>query len=175
MRSFWRHFAFLSLPCFLLDVATKEWILRKFAPPTPEFTDGVPVIPGFFDLVRLHNTGVAFGMANNAAGSNWIFGGIGLGALLLVIYLWKRNTFPTAAGRCAAALLVSGVLGNLLDRIRHGYVVDFLLFNLGFMVWPAFNVADSCICIAAGLLFISAFQKEPAAAGSAKASAKVEK
>ncbi len=121
------------------------------------------MIPGFFDLVRIHNTGVAFGMANGSAGANWIFGGVALCALGFILWLWRTGAFPTKLSQVAVALLLSGIFGNLVDRVFRGYVVDFLLFDLKFMVWPAFNVADAAICVAAFLLFLSAFQKVPAA------------
>ena len=159
---------YLTLPLFILDQVTKQWTVTRFAPPTDQH-DSITVIPGFFDLVRVHNTGVAFGLANNTAGANYIFGGISLAALGLILWLWRTGAFPTRLGRVAAALLISGILGNLVDRLFRGYVVDFLSFDLKFMQWPVFNVADAAICIAAGCLFLSAFQKTPPAADKAVA------
>lgn len=160
----------LTLPLFLLDLITKEMIVRKFAaPPLPDdpsapyfVPDHVPVIDGFFDIVRVHNTGVAFGMANGSSWANVVFGTVTIGALILIWWLVRTNAFPTKMSKVAVALLLSGIFGNLFDRIVRGYVVDFLHFYVGERSWPSFNVADSCICIAAGLLFISAFQKAPA-------------
>ena len=153
---------FLTLPLFILDQATKQWTVTRFAPPS-EFThDYLTVIPGFFDLVRVHNTGVAFGMANGAKGANYIFGAVSLIALGLITWLWRTGAFPTRLSRVAVALLISGVCGNFVDRIFRGYVVDFVSLDLKFMQWPAFNVADAAICIAATCLFLSAFQKPPA-------------
>lgn len=166
-----RLFLFLTLPLYILDQITKEWTVRRFAPPTDSWHDGQTVIPGFFDLVRIHNTGVAFGMANGAAGANWIFGGVAVAALGFLYWMWRANAFPTATGRVAVALLVSGIFGNLTDRIFRGYVVDFLSVDLKVMMWPAFNVADAAICVAAGLLFISSFQKTPAPAEKVPADA----
>jgi signal peptidase II len=164
-------FFFLTLPLFLLDVLTKEYIVRHFeAPPAPgdwryhSFTpESITVIDGIFDIVRVHNTGVAFGMANGSEWANIIFGGISVAALVLIWWLYRSNAFPTRTSRVAVALLLAGVFGNLLDRCLRGYVVDFLHFHYKDFSWPSFNVADSCICIAAGLLFVSAFQKSPAA------------
>lgn len=159
---------FLTLPLFILDQVTKQWTVGRFLPPgeqagIPEH-DFISVIPGWFDLVRVHNTGVAFGMANGAKGANYIFGAVSLAALGLIGWLWKTGAFPTKLSQVAVALLISGVLGNLIDRVFRGYVVDFLSVDLKFMQWPAFNVADAAICIAAGCLFISAFQKPASAA-----------
>lgn len=152
---------YLTLPLFILDQATKQWTVKRFAPPTDFEHEHITVIPGWFDLVRVHNTGVAFGMANGAKGANYIFGAVSLAALALIGWLWKTGAFPTKLSRVAVALLISGILGNLTDRIFRGYVVDFLSVDLKFMQWPAFNVADAAICIAAGCLFLSAFQKVP--------------
>lgn len=152
---------YLTLPLFILDQATKQWTVTRFQPPSEFEHDHIVVIPGWFDLVRVHNTGVAFGMANGAKGANYIFGAVSLGALGLIWWLWRTNAFPTKLSRVAVALLISGILGNLVDRIFRGYVVDFLSVDLKFMQWPAFNVADAAICVAAGCLFFSAFQKIP--------------
>lgn len=164
---------FLTLPLFILDQITKEWTVKRFDPPSEQAGipghDFIAVVPGWFDLVRVHNTGVAFGMANGAKGANYIFGAVSLAALGLIGWLWKTGAFPTRLSRVAVALLISGVLGNLTDRLFRGYVVDFLSVDLKFMQWPAFNVADAAICIAAGCLFISAFQKTPAEATKAAA------
>ena len=152
---------FLTLPLFILDQVTKQWTVSRFAPPSDSEHEFIRVIPGWFDLVRVHNTGVAFGMANGARGANYIFGFVSLFALGLIAWLWKTGAFPTKLSRVAVALLMSGIFGNLTDRIFRGYVVDFLSVDLKFMQWPAFNVADAAICIAAGCLFLSAFQKTP--------------
>lgn len=153
-----RLFLFLSLPLLLLDIVTKEWILHRFGP--PPVLDSIIVVEGLFEITRVHNTGVAFGMGNGAGWSNLVFGAIAVGAFTGIIVLWKRGFFPHRISQVAAALLLAGIPGNLQDRLRHGYVVDFLDFDLGFMRWPSFNVADSCITVAAVLLFFSAFLPE---------------
>ena len=165
-----RYFLFLTLPLFALDLATKQWAVQRFEPPSDYGHDGFTVIEGFFNLVRVHNTGIAFGMANGAQGANWVFGGVAVAALALIGWLWRTNAFPTRTSQVAVALLLSGIFGNLLDRLWRGYVVDFLDFHLGEKHWPAFNVADSAICVAAFLLFVSAFQKTPAAKPAASQS-----
>ncbi len=157
----------ISLPLFLLDFVTKEWTVNRFAEPTEYLTDRVPVIEGYFDFVRVHNTGVAFGMGNGGVYSNYIFGAISLTALGSLCWMFHKGHIPTRHSQVAVALLISGVLGNLLDRFLRGYVVDFLLVHAHIggedRSWPAFNVADSCICVAAAFLFLSAFQKQPIA------------
>jgi len=141
---------FITLPLYLVDQVTK-WLVLRFIS-TDEF---VPVISGFFYLVQVHNTGAAFGMLKN---NNLFFMVLASVALILVGVLARRGAFADAPSRVGAALLVSGVLGNLTDRILHGYVVDFLDVILPWYGhWPAFNVADSAICGAAALFLISGF------------------
>lgn len=161
---------YLSLPLYLLDQFTKWLVVRHFPEPPapPRF---IEVVPDFFTIVRVHNTGMAFGLFNGNPNANWIFGIIGLAALTGIVLLWKKNAFPDRLTRTAAALLVAGILGNITDRLLpgRGYVVDFLDFKLPFYElidpasrghFPSFNVADSCICIAAALLVISAFRPQ---------------
>ena len=112
--------------------------------------------------MRVHNTGIAFGKFNDTTYSNIIFSIIATIALVTIIILWKKNKFPGTINNYAIILLMPGILGNLIDRIWHGYVVDFLDFYIKNYHWPSFNIADSCICISAGLLFISAFKNEEA-------------
>ncbi len=163
-----RFFLLLSLPLYVLDQVTKYLIVASF--PNPYLEPARPpieVIPGFFNIVRVHNTGMAFGKFNGSEYANLAFGLIAVTALVAIVMLWRKDAFPTRSGKIAASLLVSGILGNFTDRVMpgRGYVVDFLDFHLGGYHWPSFNVADSCICVAAALLFLSAFQKEaPAAA-----------
>ncbi len=149
----------LTLPLYALDQLTK-WLVLRFIGPE----DIVPVIPNFFSLVQVHNTGAAFGMLTN---NNLFFIALSVVALVaLAIFGW-RGAFRDRWMSVGAALLVAGVLGNLTDRLLHGFVVDFLLFDLHVPFanpWPSFNVADSCICVAAGL-FVAAsfFEKKPEA------------
>lgn len=142
----------LTLPFYLLDQITKAAVLKFISP-----EETIPVIPGFFSLVQWHNTGAAFGMLRD---SNAFFMALSVAALAAIFVFWLRGAFKGRLPRIAAALLAAGILGNLTDRIAHGHVVDFLLFDLHVPFanpWPAFNVADSCICVAAGLFVIGSF------------------
>lgn len=184
-----RWLLLLSLPLYVLDQLTKWWTVARFDDPetegfqvrrffgrvlnadpsTAKFHEEIEVIPDFFWLHRLHNTGVAFGKFNGGAWSNYIFGTISLTAFVAIIWMWRKNIFPTRLGKLSAALLLSGIIGNLTDRLVHGYVVDFLHFRLGpwyarlsgSEYFPSFNVADSCITVAAVLLFLTSWQKGP--------------
>ncbi|MEM8954520.1 MAG: signal peptidase II [Verrucomicrobiota bacterium] len=156
-----RYLLTLTLPLYLLDQITKWMILANFPSPDEGYRPPISIIPGFFNIVRVHNTGMAFGRFNNFEYSNVIFGAIAAVALVAIITLWRKGAFFSKISKVAAALLMSGILGNVTDRVLHGYVVDFLDFYRGGYHFPSFNVADSCITVAAVFLFVSAFQKPP--------------
>ena len=115
-------------------------------------------VTSFFDLVRYHNEGSAFGFLNDAGGwQKWFFNGISIVASVVIIYLLKKHSNEKLF--CAGlALVLGGAIGNLYDRITLGYVVDFLNFHLNNLYWPAFNVADSAICVGVGLLLLDSFK-----------------
>lgn len=175
-------FLYLSIPLLILDQATKWWVVETFNRPPEhgqpyEVEPGkrptpIEVIPGFFNIVRVHNTGMAFGIGNGTALAKIIFPIIATIAIGLITWLWRKGAFPTLVSKLAVALLIPGILGNLIDRLLpgRGYVVDFLDFILPFYDkiakgseghFPSFNVADSCICVAAVLLIVSALKGEP--------------
>lgn len=159
-----KYILWLTLPLYLLDQVTKLTIDAKLMP-----GEQIPVIEGFFNIVHVHNSGMAFGLGNGAAWANYVFGAIAALALVGVTILWKKEAFPTKLSKTAVALLISGILGNVTDRFLHGYVIDFLDFKLPLYDkiakgsgghFPSFNVADSCICIAAVLLIFASFREE---------------
>jgi len=143
---------------YLLDQFTKWLVIR-----TLSFESERVVIPGFFTLVHWVNTGAAF---SSFSQKNGVFILLSAVTLVVLAVFAIRGAFQHAATRLAISLLSAGVLGNLTDRIRHHHVVDFLLFNLHVPFanpWPAFNVADSCICIAAAILVLSSWLEESTA------------
>ena len=135
----------------LFDQATKAIVVERFTAQT-----AISVIPGLFRLVRVENTGMAFGLLNDSP-SPLVFGLLTLvsAALLgFVAYLlWTSHT-PSSLGGFGLALILGGAAGNVLDRLARGEVIDFLDFYVGTYHWPAFNVADSGIVIGAALLMI---------------------
>ena len=150
-----RFILFLTLPLYALDQLTKQWILRSIS-----LYDALSVVPDFFNLVNVPNTGAAFG---SFKGNNTFFVVISLIALVVVTILLVRHRRSDPWRDVSLALLLAGILGNLTDRLLYGHVVDFLLFNLHIRFadpWPAFNVADSCISIAVVLFIIHSFRKE---------------
>jgi len=126
-----------------------------FAPDLPSNEAAIEVIPEFFNIVRVHNTGMAFGIGNGTAAAKVIFPIIACAAITLIIWLWRRNAFPTPLSRVAVALLIPGILGNLIDRLYIGAVVDFIDVHAGGWHWPAFNVADSAIFVGAVALVLA--------------------
>ena len=144
---------YLTLPLYALDQITKHLVLRFIDPFQPR-----AVIPNFFELVHVTNTGAAFGSFRN---NNTFFVVLSCVALLIVSYLLTRKEPRDPWRRIALALLLAGILGNLTDRLLHGHVIDFLLLNLHVRFadpWPAFNVADSCICIAVVCFMVYSFR-----------------
>jgi signal peptidase II len=146
---------FLTLPLYALDQLTKQWVLRSISP-----FDARIVVPDFFNLVNVPNTGAAFG---SFKGNNTFFVVISVIALVVVTVLLVRHRRSDLWRDVSLALLLAGILGNLTDRLLHGHVIDFLLFNLHIRYadpWPAFNVADSCISIAVVLFIIHSFSRQ---------------
>jgi len=111
-------------------------------------------ITSFFNIVRAHNTGAAFSFLASADGwQRWLFTGIGIAATLFIVYLLK--THPGQKLFCfALACVLGGAVGNVVDRLLHGYVVDFLQFHWRGWYFPAFNIADSGITIGAACLIL---------------------
>jgi signal peptidase II len=150
----------LSLPLYILDQVTKNWIVANL----PLHGPGRVIIEDFFTIHHIDNTGIAFGQFNGGEYSNYIFGAISIAALGGIAWAYRKGIFSGPYSRVAIALLVAGVCGNFTDRLKHHYVVDFLSFNLHVPFanpWPSFNVADSCVVIAACLLAIASFKEAP--------------
>jgi signal peptidase II len=143
----------ISAFVFSLDLYTKHLIEQAF-----QYGEHL-IINSFFDLVRYHNEGAAFSFLANAGGwQKWFFTGISIIAVVVITYLILKNLHNKLF--CfGLALVLGGALGNLYDRITLGYVVDFLYFHYEQFAWPAFNVADSAICVGVGLLLLDSFKK----------------
>ena len=148
------------LPLYALDQGTKYLVSTHFA-----LYDDRVIVPGFFSLVYWINKGAAFGIFENRYA---FFLALSAVALIVLAVLYRQGMFNDPLPRAGFALLIPGILGNLTDRLAHGHVIDFLLFDLHVPFahpWPAFNVADSCICVAVGLFLLGSF-RESRAAGS---------
>jgi signal peptidase II len=143
----------IALIVILFDQLTKIAVRKVF-----EY--GVPhEITSFFNLILVYNRGAAFSFLAMAGGwQRWAFTALGVVAALVICYLLKRHSgqkmFCTAL-----ALILGGALGNVIDRLMYGHVVDFLDFHVGGWHWPAFNLADSAITIGAILLVIDELRR----------------
>ncbi len=137
-----------ALAIIALDQITKQWILDVY-----QLGDWTP-ITGFFNIVRAHNTGAAFSfLADGSGWQRWLFVGIGVVATLLIV--WQLRKHPGDKLFCfALSSILGGAIGNVVDRLQHGYVVDFLDFYWGSSHFPAFNVADVGISVGAACLIL---------------------
>ena len=136
------------------DQLTKYWIVTHFS-----LYETRTVIPGFFNLINIRNTGAAFGLlAGNESGwRTWFFGIIALMAVFAINFLFKHYRRKGSLYVYALSCIAGGAMGNLIDRVRFGAVVDFLDFYVGQYHWPAFNVADSAIVVGVGLFLLGNF------------------
>ena len=108
----------------------------------------------FFNLVRVHNEGAAFSFLAGASGwQRWLFTGIGVVAALFILWMLRSHSGQRLFA-FALACILGGAIGNLVDRVAYGHVVDFLQFHYGGWYFPSFNVADSAITIGAGALIL---------------------
>ncbi|WP_428851619.1 signal peptidase II [Imbroritus primus] len=143
----------LSALVILLDQLSKIAVLRTFA-----YGEARPVTD-FFNLVLVYNRGAAFSFLAQAGGwQRWLFTAIGIVATVFIVWLMKRH-----AGQrmfcLALALIMGGALGNVIDRVAYGHVIDFLDFYAGRYHWPAFNLADSAIFLGAALLIVDEIRR----------------
>ena len=148
----------VALCVILLDQAAKEWVRGAFA-----LHESVPLIPGFFSLTYIRNTGAAWGMfsGQNLALSLLAF------AMLVALVLFRRKILPPGKPhRVALGLLCGGIVGNLFDRLRLDYVVDYLDFYFRTSHFPAFNVADASICVGVGIYILGSLLARPPQPGA---------
>ncbi len=143
----------VALVILLIDQFTKTLILGYY-----KLGDST-TLTSFFNIVRAHNTGAAFSFLADAAGwQRWLFTGIGVAAALFILLMLKSHAGQKLFS-WAMACILGGAVGNVVDRMMHGYVVDFLDFHLGRWHFPAFNVADSAITLGAVLLIIDELRR----------------
>jgi signal peptidase II len=147
-RKYWVLLVF-SISILLLDQWTKFMVVQKL-----HLYHRVKVIQGFFDLTHVRNTGGAFGIFGGEKGGlgSFLFVVVSLIAIGAIVFLFLKIKENEKTLALSFSLILSGAIGNLIDRLRYGEVVDFLDFHLFTYHWPAFNVADSAICIGIGLM-----------------------
>jgi signal peptidase II len=143
----------IATAVIVLDQLTKAMIVAAF-----RLGDARTVTP-FFDIVRAHNRGAAFSFLNDASGwQRWFFVALGIAAAAFIVWLLRRHGGQRMFG-WALALILGGALGNVIDRLVHGHVVDFVQVHWQQHYFPAFNVADSAITIGAMLLILDELRR----------------
>ena len=141
----------IALLVLLIDQFTKVLVLGAF-----QLGDSTS-ITSFFNLVRVHNHGAAFSFLAGAGGwQRWFFTGIGVVAAVFMVWMLRSHAGQKLFS-LAISLILGGAIGNVVDRLLHGYVVDFLDFFWGTWHFPAFNVADAGISVGAALLILDEF------------------
>ena len=147
-RKYWVLLVF-CIGILLLDQWTKSMVVQKLP-----LYQRVEVIQGFFNLTHVRNTGGAFGIFGGKKGGmgSILFVVVSLIAIGAIVFLYVKIKENEKTLALSFSLILSGAVGNLIDRLRYGEVVDFLDFHLSTYHWPAFNVADSAICIGIGLM-----------------------
>jgi signal peptidase II len=150
----------LALLVFLLDQLTKTLILGSF-----QLGDS-HTVTSFFNIVRVHNAGAAFSFLAGASGwQRWFFVGLGLVATVFIVWMLKQHGGQRLFS-LALSLVLGGALGNVIDRLLHGHVIDFLQFHWNWLAplfaggyFPSFNIADSAITVGATLLIVDELRR----------------
>jgi signal peptidase II len=158
----------VSLAVLLMDQWTKGVVVRTF-----QVHESREVVSGLFDLTYVQNSGAAFGLFASVDSSvkAIVLNSVAVLVFLIVSGYALRSSHKSVRLQVGLALILGGAVGNLLDRVRFTYVVDFLDFSISGHHWPAFNLADSAICAGVALLFLDMLQREdeaetrPAASG----------
>lgn len=133
----------------LADQLSKQWVLSNFA-----LYDSIQLLP-FFNFTYVRNYGAAFSFLSDAGGwQRWLFTVVAIGFSLLLSVWLRQQSFKAWRLNLAYTLVIGGALGNLIDRLQHGFVVDFLDVYWKSSHFPAFNLADSAICVGAGLIIL---------------------
>jgi signal peptidase II len=141
------------------DQLTKAWISARL--PVDDFGNpagSVPVVAGFFYLVHRENTGAAWSLFT---GRSVLLSLLAAGTLVAIFFGRRALGLRESAPQVAFGLLCGGILGNLVDRILHGHVIDFLDFHFGSYVYPTFNVADSGICVGVAIYLLHSLRQPP--------------
>jgi len=148
-------YLWLSGLVIILDQVSK-WIMVSWL----SLYETVAVIP-YFNLTMAHNTGAAFSFLAGAGGwQRWFFVGLAI-AISIGLFIWLDKLAKTKLEAVSVSLILGGAIGNVIDRLYFGYVIDFLDVYYGTYHWPAFNIADSAIVVGAALLIIDSFRAEP--------------
>ncbi|OKP03478.1 signal peptidase II [Xenorhabdus eapokensis] len=142
----------LVVVVLILDLGSKHLVLQHFT-----LYESIPLIP-YFNLTYAQNLGAAFSfLADKGGWQRWFFALVAVAITVILLVMMYRSNAKQKLSNIAYALVIGGALGNLFDRLVHGFVVDFIDFYVGEWHWPTFNIADSAICIGAALIIIESF------------------
>ena len=144
---YWLLFAIIV---FIIDIASKFWILNNFS-----LFESVNLLP-FFSITYVRNTGAAFSIFE---GQRMMLAAIALIISAVIVHMLYRNTRQQKLENLSLSMILGGALGNLFDRLYHGFVIDFLDVNFGDWHYPTFNIADCAICVGIGLFIFSNYKK----------------
>ncbi len=147
MRNRWTLFSLIALAGLIADQLTKLYIDRSM-----RLFDSIPVVDNFFNITYLRNKGAAFSFLSHASWRLPFFICVSLVAAIAILVAFRRLADDQRLARVSLAMIFSGAVGNLIDRLRLGEVIDFLDVHWYRHHWPAFNVADSLICVGVFLL-----------------------
>lgn len=162
-RFIWLRWLWISLIVLVLDQLTKYAISASF-----QYGESKTIF-SWFNLVLAHNSGAAFSFLAGASGwQREFFIVVTVTISCVLLWMLKSNSTNRVLS-VALALVLGGAFGNLYDRVLHGYVIDFVQWHVAGYYWPAFNIADSAICLGAGLMIFDSFRK-PAVVGNARVS-----
>lgn len=151
----WLLFAIIAIAGLAVDQLTKLYVDRVMV-----LHQSIPVIDGLFSFTYLRNPGAAFSFLSNASWRLPFFITVSLAAAVVIVVALKKVRDDQKLAQVALAMIFSGALGNLIDRIRLGEVIDFLDLYWNTHHWPAFNVADSLICVGVALIALDMLQEE---------------
>ena len=144
---YWLLFAIIV---FIIDIASKFWILNNFS-----LFESVNLLP-FFSITYVRNIGAAFSIFE---GQRMMLAAIALIISAVIVHMLYRNTRQQKLENLSLSMILGGALGNLFDRLYHGFVIDFLDVNFGDWHYPTFNIADCAICVGIGLFIFSNYKK----------------
>lgn len=152
----------ISFAVIIVDQALKYYMSNLLPLCQPGWCQSIEVLP-VFKFTLLHNTGAAFSFLSDAGGwQRWVLGGISLAVSLVLVFWLLRIDRRDKILALALALILGGAVGNLIDRVMLGYVIDFIVVHYKSYHFPAFNIADSAISVGAALLILDIFYKPKA-------------
>lgn len=159
LKTKYLQFSIVVMLVVISDQVSKAWVLAKMP-----LHKSIVVIPGFFSLTHVHNPGGAFGFLaqNSSPWRHWIFLGAALLALGMILYFYHQTPRSHPYLAFGLSLIFGGAIGNVIDRLRFGEVIDFLDVYIGNSHWPTFNVADSAVSVGVGIFIAHiVFRKVP--------------